>query len=155
MKRIKLVIPLKPYSLNKMYYRDGKIKKTEARNWENAVIEYLRDEKTQKDLEQFRESFNPKKHYLEIHLLFLYPKELLFTREGSCSSKVFDATNVEKPLVDVIFLKSHSISRIRNLEIDDKFIMDLVSKKRSAEKHRMEITIYIKDLQDLQDTEQP
>jgi len=145
-----LILNIKPYSVNAYYYGNRSIKKTEARNWEHSMIELLKPEECQKQLEHLKELFDPKKHCITISILCLYPEEIFFTQKGTISAKTFDVSNVEKPIIDVIFLEKYATTKITNVGIDDKFIIDMHSYKRSYHKNEIRIKIQIENLEYLE-----
>jgi len=144
-------IPHKAYSVNAMFYRDGRRKKQEAVQWERTIANYLRDEDIQEQLENIRANFDPKKHCIQVSLIFEFPKEILITKVGAMSSKAFDLSNIEKPLIDVIFLPSHSSKTCKNLELDDKYVSKLTSAKVPSTRHSIRICIELLPLQQLLD----
>lgn len=150
-----LEIPVKPYSVNSYYYRNRSIKRREAVEWEHTIIEHLRNKEYQDKIEEFRNLFSPSKHSIEIHIKLQYPKELLYTKKHQISSKSFDISNTEKPLIDVIFLSKYSTKTSRNLEIDDKYITKMIVEKVAGKDHLITINIKLVDLPDLSDIQQP
>lgn len=134
-------IPLKPYSINALYYRDGKRKRAEAVQWEQRISDNFRDKQTQEQLTVIRESFNPDNQGISVELHYSFPNDILYTQEGRLSAKAFDLSNIEKTLIDVIFLKKYSTELCKNLEIDDKFIVKLLSTKKAADDWNIEVVI--------------
>lgn len=134
-------IPIKPYSVNAMYYRDGRRKKREAVQWEQSVSEYLRNSEIQSQLQKIRQNFGVEKNSICVDLEFQFPDEILFTQKGIMSSRAFDLSNMEKPLIDVIFLAKYSSSACKNLEIDDRYISKLSSSKTSGNQYLIKIKI--------------
>lgn len=145
-----LVLNVKPFSINAMYYRDGKIKTADAREWEAQVCHQLSFEKNQAALQNLREFFDPKQHSFTVHITALYPKEIFLNKEGSISARTQDCTNFEKPLVDVIFSprffdKPYPYG-CKNINHDDRYIARLISQKKSADEHQIIIKIKINKL---------
>ena len=136
----------KPYSVNRYYYGNRAIKRREAVQWEQVIIENLRDEEVQKNIEEFMSHFDPKENCFSVELTFYYPESLFYTKKGMLSTKVFDITNVEKPLVDTVFLEKYSTSVIKNLQIDDKYITKCVSQKLPSESHWINVKIQLESL---------
>jgi Holliday junction resolvase RusA-like endonuclease len=148
---ITLELSIKPYSVNKYFYGNRAVKRREAVQWETCMIELLRPKEYQEAFEKLKEEFDPKKHCLTVEIVCYYPNNIIFRKDGALSSKAFDISNTEKPIIDVIFLEKYATSTINNIGIDDKYIVDMVSKKRASEKHKIEINIQLKTLQYLED----
>lgn len=141
-----LNFPIKPYSVNQYFYGNRAIKKREAVEWERSIIELIRPESIQKKIEDFKKKFNPSLHSLQIDLLFQYPHNILYTKKKQLSSKAFDISNVEKPLIDVICLSKYSTEVTKNLEIDDKYVKKMTSEKTSGDTHNITVKIQLIDL---------
>lgn len=150
-----LLIPHKPFSINSTTYRDKRHKTQEFKNWCHTILHYLNNEKNLEALKKLRESFNSSKQYYIVHIDFYFPQSYLFTKAGACSGRAFDLSNIEKTLIDLIFLPYYFDKEppygAKNLNIDDKFILKLGSTKLPAEKHRIEVQIEIQDLESLPD----
>lgn len=136
-----------------MSYRDKRYKTTEAHEWSCQVFHYLSQEENKQNLQDLRQYFDPKKHAYKIEIKCYYPPEILKTQDGRISAKSHDLSNVEKPLIDLIFLPKHFENKppygAENLKIDDKYLVDLKSSKRTSEDYKMEIILEIINLEDL------
>jgi len=141
----------KPYSVNKYFYGNRSIKRRETVEWELNIIECLKNVEMQSNIKEFRELFDHTKNCVKIEMVFYYPKEILLTKDNCLSSKAFDLSNVEKPLIDLLFLKKYSTNNIKNIEIDDKYIVDMRSQKKQSENstHYIEIKIEMLNLLNL------
>lgn len=148
---IELNLPIKPYSVNAYFYGNRSIKRREAVEWEASIIEFLRNKDIQKKISKFRESFDATKHSLSINIITTYPKDILYTKKGMLSSRAFDISNTEKPLIDVIFLAKYSTNTTKNLEIDDKYITSMKSEKVAGEDYNISIKIQLSNLPHRQD----
>lgn len=144
---IDITLNIKPYSVNKYFYGNRAIKRRETVEWEMSIIEILRHENIQKKIQDFKDRFDPAKHSIEIEMLFHYPHDVLYTKKKQLSSRAFDLSNVEKPLIDVLFLAKYCTDKIKNLEIDDKYVTKMTSQKLAADTHRIEIKIQLVDLE--------
>lgn len=82
-------------------------------------------------------------------MIVYYPKDKVLTKKDELSNKCFDTTNIEKPLMDLIFLPKYFDLEYpfgcKNLNLDDKFLLDLVSKKRISpdQNHYIKIKLEI------------
>jgi len=152
--KLKFLIPTKAYSINAYYYKSRNQKRREAVEWEMNVVNRFRDETFKKEIEEFKKLFNPEKHGLVFNLIYFYPKNIVLTKEGRLSSRAFDLTNVEKPIVDLITAEYHCTDLCKNLEIDDKHIMKVKSEKGIAKNHAIYVEIDIKELKNLADIKQ-
>jgi hypothetical protein len=148
---ITLELSIKPYSVNKYFYGNRAVKRRETVQWETSLVELLRPEEYQSAFEELKEQFDPTKHCFHIEIECYYPREILFTKAGCLSSRAFDLTNTEKPLVDVIFLEKYATTTVKNIGIDDKYITKMTSEKLPSDKHKIIIKIQLKTLQYLLD----
>jgi hypothetical protein len=101
------------------------------------------------NLKQLREAFDPQLHCYAIDLTFYYEHADFYTKKGQVSSKTQDLSNCEKILIDCIclpkFFTEYPPYGIENLNVDDRFVVDLVSRKRPADKQAVHFTISIID----------
>ena len=149
MRRV-ITLKLKPFSINAMFCRDKRHKTIEAQEWSCSVLVALALKENKKKLKELRQYFDPKKHVYKVDLTFFYPKHVLFRKDGGISARAHDLSNVEKPLIDLVFLPMFydrpSPYGAKNLNIDDKYIVDLRSRKRVGKDFRIRVTLNIKDL---------
>jgi len=133
-----------------MFCRDKRHKTIEAQEWSCSVLVALALKENKKKLKELRQHFDPKKHVYKVDLTFFYPKHVLFRKDGGISARAHDLSNVEKPLIDLVFLPMFydrpSPYGAKNLNIDDKYIVDLRSRKRVGKDFRIRVTLNIKDL---------
>lgn len=146
----KLVLNVEPFSINRLHYRDGKIKTQTARDWECRVFHELSKEPNSKILKELRDKFDHLKHGYIIKMVCFYAQEKLFNRQGAISAKSMDISNWEKPLIDLIFLEKFSELKppfgAENLKTDDRFILQMSSGKRASKTPRIEVSLRIVDL---------
>ena len=149
MRRV-LTLKEKPFSINAMYCRDKRHKTTEAQEWAASILVALALKENKKKLKELRQYFDPKKHVYKVDLSFFYPKHILYTKEGRVSGRAHDLSNIEKPLIDLVFLSRYyelpSPYGAENLNTDDKYIVHLVSKKTVGKSFKIKVSIQIKDL---------
>ena len=133
-----------------MFCRDKRHKTIEAQEWSCSVLVALALKENKKKLKELRQYFDQKKHVYKVDLIFFYPKHVLHKKEGGISARAHDLSNVEKPLIDLIFLPMFydrpSPYGAKNLNIDDKYVTDLRSRKRVGKDFRIRVTLNIKDL---------
>ena len=133
-----------------MFCRDKRHKTIEAQEWSCSVLVALALKENKKKLKELRQYFDPMKHVYKVDLTFFYPKHVLFRKDGGISARAHDLSNVEKPLIDLVFLPMFydrpSPYGAKNLNIDDKYIVDLRSRKRVGKDFRIRVTLNIKDL---------
>jgi hypothetical protein len=142
--RIEFTVFAPGFSINSAYYlksfkgkSPSKIRTRECRDWGDDIL--IQIQKMKQEFEEFKESFDDKIHAVEIDLTFYIPGSKFYTKAGHISIASLDLTNVEKLLVDLIFdsrfhgreLLGHSIV---NLNLDDKLIVSMTSKKRPSKK---------------------
>ena len=145
-----ITLKLKPFSINAMFCRDKRHKTIEAQEWSCSVLVALALKENKKKLKELRQYFDPLKHVYKVDLTFFYPKHVLYRKDGGISARAHDLSNVEKPLIDLVFLPMFydrpSPYGAKNLNIDDKYITDLRSRKRVGKDFRIRITLNIKEL---------
>ena len=140
MKKTIRISNLKPLSINSTYYGTGSgfTKTAKARKWTHEAFFQLDKEDNKKAMADLREHFNPDLHCYRVELTAYYPKSEMYTRQGRVSARTHDLTNWEKAIVDCIFLPAHFERSVpdgcENLNADDKYIVDLSSRKRAGTK---------------------
>jgi hypothetical protein len=140
MTSISFKIDAPPFSVNSAYYLKSynkgaptKIRTQKCRDWGDSIL--LQMVKIKDKLLKFKEEFDEKEDAISIELVFYIPKDKFYTKKGDISLRSNDLTNVEKLLVDIIFDSRFnnryvSDTKVLNLDINDKLIVDLSSKKR-------------------------
>lgn len=150
-----ILLPVKALSINKYKCRDQRYLTSAAKDFISTVLHLISEEKNAAKLKELRDYFNPKKHMHKVSITQYYPNDEFFTAEGSISSRTMDCSNFEKVLIDILLLPKHygnsPPNTAQNLKIDDKFIVDLNSKKRPsmASDHLLEVEIEIAPLSEL------
>ncbi len=146
--RARFSIPVKTFSVNKMYWGDGRTKTQEAREWSHTVFHYLDAPDIQEQFKSLREYFDPVKHRYVVRLKAFYPESVIYTKEGAMSSRCHDVTNWEKPLIDLMFLPVHGEKPnpygVMNLMIDDKHLVRLTSSKHPSDDGECRIEVWIR-----------
>lgn len=131
--RVSFYLPITPFSVNNMYYRDRRNKTQDYRNWEMSAFQAISSPNVQEKLAQIRSNYSPEKHAFSVRFNYLFPKEKLFTKSGLISSRAEDLTNIEKALLDVLFLPKFHVQAYPygapNINADDKNVLSLNSKK--------------------------
>jgi len=131
--KVKFSLPLEPFSVNRMHTRDKAHKSQDYRDWEIAAIQALRKQGPQTALAQIRDAFKPESHGLVVWFKFLFPAKVLFNKAGLISSRAEDLSNVEKPLLDILFLPKYHVQPMPwgapNVNADDKYVLRLTSTK--------------------------
>lgn len=142
-------LDIKPFSVNQMYGAK-KFRTVAYTNWIQELLSCLSTSDNLLKLKTLRESFDIKKHYYSVELLVFYPRNVFINKKGEISTKTQDCSNFEKSLIDVLFLPKY-FETVENLNIDDKYIAELLSKKMASEdgSQYIEVSIEIKTLQDL------
>jgi hypothetical protein len=121
-----------------MYLRTayGTSKTQDAREWQAQVFHRLSSDENQLKLKELRDNFDSKEHTYCVWICAVYPKSELLTKQGLISSKTQDCSNFEKALIDCFFLPKHHTQEsplgCPNLNIDDKFVTQLISSKGMA-----------------------
>jgi len=119
-----------------MYYKGNFQRTQEARNWASKVFIELAKEHAQQQIKEFHDAFNYKTMGIKVSLYFRFPREKLVNKSGSISSKAYDLTNIEKPLVDLLFDPRYHKRKFpdgcKNLNLNDKYVIDCNSYKRPS-----------------------
>jgi hypothetical protein len=153
MKEIKLVLKIKPFSINAMFAKSRGFTTAKYKDWSYQVFHQLDTEENLKKMAEFKEEFDPLVNCIHLHLKSSYPKSVFIKKAGGISSRTHDISNIEKPLIDLIFdekyEKKPSPYGCKNLAINDKFITKMISEKLISddEDYRIEIDLSIQDLQ--------
>lgn len=143
-------------SVNSFYTGDRRFKSAAAVEWSRQTCHTLNTPEILAKLEKLRNHFDPTRHSYSIDLTFYYPEDRILTKSGVLSSRSIDISNSEKHLVDLLFLPKffdkESPEGLRNLNIDDRYLTDMVSKKRVSKDgdYSIEVTISILNLKDIQ-----
>ena len=125
-----LHLPIKAFSINAYHYRDKRHKTAEARAWEQEVLFLLEEHKSLLDVaaEHIKRGGE-----FTVYLTFSYPKHIFYNKLDQVSAKTFDLTNVEKPIIDLIFLQT--------MGCDDRYITQVVSRKQVGASYGIDIKI--------------
>tara|TARA_R100000697_G_scaffold44102_1_gene57227 strand:+ start:570 stop:1040 length:471 start_codon:yes stop_codon:yes gene_type:complete len=145
--RISFVIDCPPFSSNKAYYKNRQLTQ-QARVWREEFLYQMQCPKIQQSLQQFRNQFQPSKHGIEAKYVFFYPSSILLTKRGEISRRSCDLTNIEKLVQDNVFEPRYNGRIIRdktiiNLNLDDKYITHLESRKCLHPQNRYQIEILL------------
>lgn len=143
MAEIAFTIPLPALSINRWSGVSKRFISTEAKHWIQDVQYALSGPQNQNQLALIRDSFNAKKHSIGVALHFISPQNEFYNKQGLFSSRTCDITNVEKPLVDVLFLAKYSDSTYRSLEVDDKYISEMQSRKSAGTAYQIQVRIWL------------
>ena len=143
-------LDIKPFSINAMYYGDGRTKTQAARDWSYQIFHRLSQEAIAKSLAELRSYFETDKHSYQVDFVVTYPKDKFYTKKGSISARTMDLSNWEKPLIDLIFLPKYFDKEppygCKNLNIDDKYITKLSSSKGIGETTNILVKICILEM---------
>lgn len=136
-------------SINSLYYANrGHGKTIKAQDWSHSIFHVLNNEVDLQKLKDLREFFKPSEHFYKVEFIFTNSK--ILTKSGQFSSGAADLSNVEKPLIDLLFLPKYfenpSPYGLQNLNIDDKYIGELSSKKRPGKETKIDIVVSIYSL---------
>lgn len=118
---IEFTLPVKPFSVNKMHYRDQRFKSAEYKDWAQLVLYHLQDIKA---LHEMGMDWHSKGGSFCVWFTFEFPKHIFYNKAGAISSKSMDLSNVEKPLLDLIFGDT--------MDVNDKNVVKLVSRKEAG-----------------------
>lgn len=145
---------LKPLSVNMSYSNVGRsrVKSQDAIRWYAEVFFQLKMLENQQKLERLRSYFDYNKHAISVRLTAYYPRSQFVTKEGRISAKTIDITNWEKSIIDALLLSKFHERELPNgapnMNTDDKYLLEMQSRKRIAhdDQYRIEAAITILDL---------
>lgn len=144
---IEFFLPLEPFSINAVYYRDRRHKTQAYRDWELSIFQCLNSPEIQQKLSNLRKAYNEDLHCFAVDFTFHFPN--LLNKAGKISSRVEDLSNVEKVLLDVLFLpKFHAQDfpfGVKNINSDDKYVLQLNSRKQLADKPGISVKVALID----------
>jgi len=131
-----LKIHMKPYSLNKAFYKNRTLTQA-TRKYREEFLLCLQSDYNKNYLDAISKAFNPSKHALSVSFIFYSPKEIFFTKQGQVSNRSQDLDNCLKLPIDFICNKKYQDRvlqgvKISNLGIDDRYIIDIQAKKRAS-----------------------
>ena len=136
-----IILPFKAYSVNDYYYANrAHGKKKEAKEWEYSVNWEL----AKYNFDQLRNDFKVSEHGLKVSITFYYKS--YYNKQGKISSKIFDISNCEKPLLDLIFNPVNfgpAPYKSPNAQIDDKNVIEMLVKKLPGLEDQVVIDIEI------------
>lgn len=131
-----------------MYCKNRSYTTTDYRDWSCQFFHKIETEDNIKALKELREAFNEDTDAYEVFIETYVPKKILYTKAGKLSARDFDRSNIEKPIIDLLFFpkyfKEPSPYGCKNLNIDDRFIIDCRSKKKASDGEGFELKIHIK-----------
>ncbi len=141
-------IKVKPFSINAATYSDARTKTREYREWQSQVFHQLNNEKDLETFRQIREQFDETKHSFAVEMTAFYPRSVFINKEGTLSSRTVDLSNWEKLLLDLLFDKQYFSKEhpygVQNINQNDKYVVDLVSRKRPHDHEMFYIQILIR-----------
>lgn len=130
------ILDTKPCSVNSMYYGDGRTKTQKTREWSYQLFHQMNADDIQEKLKNLRENFDENTQLYNVEFYWQFPKDKLITKSGRLSKNIFDITNIEKSLADLIFLPKYfdmtNPYGVKNLNIDDVFMNRLVSEREKS-----------------------
>lgn len=121
--------------------------KPEAKEWFANVFYGLSNPEIAQMLKELREAFDKRINGFSVRLLWHIPADILYTKAGDLSSRAMDLSNVEKSIIDAIFLPRNFGTNVpyqcENLNIDDRYLRRLFSEKKASVdgQYRLDVTI--------------
>lgn len=144
MNRTLILSGVKPYSINNAYYKKTFTMTAECRVWRKTVIKALKSKENQQVMDEIRETFFSAIHGLVVKIRFGIPYSTYWTQKGDINSKSMDLSNVEKLLIDIICdERFYERGEIRNCNVNDKYILNLISEKTPSLLSTIVVELYI------------
>lgn len=148
---LKLRFRSPPQSLNSAYYLkgNGKVRTKESRAWGDKLLVRLQSYTT--EINSFLSIYDPSLHGIKIDLTHYIPATHYYNLERLISSRSADLSNVEKLLIDVLFdarFNGRVVGgkTIQNLNINDKCIVEMRSRKLPNTKYIIDVKIELVEL---------
>lgn len=140
--KISFTIKSPPFSINAAYYKRSKTRTTQCRAWGDGILSQLQNPNIQSMFKTFKGAISDRP-LIGLNLTFQYPIDVLYTKAGHISRRSMDLSNIEKMLIDLIFDNRFHERGTPNLNLDDKFIVDLKSEKRPSKDDDFHILVDI------------
>lgn len=137
-KAAKFKFKSKPVSINNFYYGDKRHGiREEAKDWQFSLLAELASDTNKQIVRNLKDKFNSDLHGYKVSITYAAPQETFYTKKGAVSSRQIDLSNCEKSLIDLLFIpKYNGVYNAENFNIDDKWIMELSSRKTiSTDEH--------------------
>lgn len=121
----------KPVSINNFYYGDKRHGiREEAKDWQHGILTELAKDINKQILQNLKSTFDKSIHGYKVDITYAAPASTFYTKKGEVSSRQIDLSNCEKSLIDLLFIpKYNGAYGAVNFDIDDKWIMELSSRK--------------------------
>lgn len=138
---MKIFLPLRAYSINDFYNRDARFGvKAAAKEWQYQVNWILQNYAQQ--FSELRARYDKSKHAFAVRITVGYSH--FYTKAGEIYHLNHDLSNIEKPLQDLIFCPKNfgtAPYKAPNLNIDDKTVVSLTSRKVPSETDFIKVSI--------------
>ena len=161
--KIILKIKTNPISVNSAYYSRNKQYNEKTRIWRANFLIQLQNSYNQHQISLLKKSFDPSKHCLRVCFIWYQPKDIIFNKAGQISLRGQDVDNLLKIPTDLLFdkkyctewlsilkgkeAKLYSITSLKNIDLNDKFIIDTRSiKLPSSDDFHCTVEVEIVDL---------
>lgn len=147
MKRV-INLDLHVISINNMYYANkAHGYKPDVKDWLQQACHLLSQPSNKQALSDLRNHFDADKHCYVVYIDRTTPD--FYNKKGLMSSRAIDISNTEKFLIDLLFTPAFygtGNMLCENLNIDDKFITTLISRKKPGKAYNLKVTIKIRPL---------
>lgn len=151
--KVNFILKAPPFSINNYLYSRTMTRTKEARAWGEDIHKQIMFNKPL--CEQFTKmynKFNPVENTFNIELVHSIPHNKYYTKAGNISKASMDLSNIEKPLIDLIFSEKYrERDHVPVLGVDDCFISSMISKKipGNADENRIYVSIKMVSLDKL------
>lgn len=132
-------------SINNFYYADKRHGiREEGRDWQFHLFTELAKSTNKQIIQNLKSHFNPDLNGYKVAITYAAPQATFYNKTGKLSSRQIDLSNCEKSLIDVFFLpKYNGTYGAENLDIDDKWLLELSSRKTLSPDEHYYTTIQI------------
>ena len=126
---LQLNLPMKAFSVNQVSTRDVRFKTGAYKAWASEFLYRI----SEYDFSELQQAYEKHRGVLSVHIVAIYPEQIYYNSFGKISSKTFDVSNIEKPILDLLFNTS--------LGIDDRNVEWMTSRKCSGSDFALDIRI--------------
>lgn len=126
---LEIILPVEPFSINRKSSRDARFTTSAYKDWATKIVYRLENNLELKRL-GVKWLNDGGQFHVEYH--FTYPGNKYYTSKKDISSKIYDLTNTEKPLQDLIF---------DVMGVNDKYVTKLISTKGPGADYEIRILL--------------
>lgn len=141
-------LSIKASSINSAHYNDKRLGyNTETKKWIAEVCRQLKHPLNKFAMSMLHATFDPKKHCFSVFVDYTTPE--YFNKQKEISARSMDVGNITKTLLDVVFtpdFNGEGDRKSQNINVDDKYISTLITRKKPGTSYEISLVVKIKKL---------